>query len=322
MKFDAFVNPFTGLPLRQDGGALVDEQGNSFPIVGGVPRICEVENYAASFGEQWTIFDTTQFDDRTSLDASAARFFGETGWTPESLEGLDILEVGSGAGRFSRVVLQRTRANLYSVDYSTAVEANFRNNGPLGAGRFHLAQASIYDLPFPDNRFDRVFCMGVLQHTPDFEKSVQALIAKAKPRGEIAVDFYQIRGFWTKIHAKYMLRPLTRRMDRDRLLKMIDRNADWLMRASNLLEKARLGVLRRFLPVVDFHGTFPKGLTPDQLREWVVLDTLDMLSPEYDNPQKISAVAAMFERGGARVTFAGELDAGSGRVAVVRGIKR
>ena len=58
-----------------------------------------------------------------------------------------------------------------------------------------------------------------------------------------------------------------------------------------------------------------------QLREWAVLDTFDMYSPEYDNPQPITAVAAMFARSGARVTFAGHVDTGSGRAAVVRAVR-
>jgi SAM-dependent methyltransferase len=322
LRTEPFVNPQTGRPLRQQGDQLVDETGASFPIINGVPRICEVDNYTSSFGLQWNRFDRTQLDDEAGSGTSAARFFRESGWTPETLEGLDVLEVGSGAGRFSRVVLQHTQANLYSVDYSNAVEANLRNNGPLGDGRFFLAQASIYEMPFPDGRFDKVFCFGVLQHTPDFEKSVHALIRKTKPGGEIAVDFYTIRGLWTKIHAKYMLRPITKRMDPDRLLRLIKRNIDWLMVSADLLDRLKLGILRRFLPIVDIKGTMPKDLTKAQLREWVILDTFDMLSPEFDNPQRISSVKAMFERGGADVTFAGYVDAGSGRAAVVRGVKR
>ena len=54
----------------------------------------------------------------------------------------------------------------------------------------------------------------------------------------------------------------------------------------------------------------------------MVLDTFDMLSPEYDNPQRISTVAKMFERSGADVTFAGFVDNGTGRAAVVRAVKR
>ena len=35
-----------------------------------------------------------------------------------------VLEVGSGAGRFTEVFLQSTSGYLHSIDYSNAVEAN------------------------------------------------------------------------------------------------------------------------------------------------------------------------------------------------------
>lgn len=318
-----FTNPQTGAPMRHEGDELVDDAGARFPIIDGIPRFCEIDNYSASFGRQWNQFQTTQIDgEGIAGDPSAVRLFAETGWKADELAGQDVLEVGSGAGRFSRAILQHSRARLFSLDFSTAVEANWRNNAAFGGDRFVLAQASIYDMPFPDGRFDKVLCLGVLQHTPDFEASVHALIRKARPGGEIVVDFYPIRGWWTKIHAKYLLRPVTRRMPRDRLLRLIDRNAGWLTRLSDALGRIGLGVLRRFLPIVDFRHAMPPGLSSQQLREWVVLDTFDMFSPRFDNPQRIETVAAMFERGGADVRFANFVDCGSGKAAVVRAIKR
>lgn len=321
MQID-LINPGNLDPLRREGDRLVDRTGNEFPIVNDIPRICGADNYASSFGTQWNLFRTTQIDgEGIRDDPSKVRLFGETGWRPDDLAGLNILEVGSGAGRFSRVILECTKANLYSVDYSTAVEANLKNNGDLGAGRFCLVQASIYEMPFADDSFDKTLCLGVLQHTPDFEKSVRALISKTKPGGEIVVDFYPIRGFWTKISAKYLLRPLTKRLPQDVLLGMIERNIGWLMRASVLLKRLHLEVLRRFLPLVDLDG-MPARLTPTQLREWAVLDTFDMFSPEFDNPQRVGDVSKMFERGGANVSFAGYVDCGFGAAAVVRAVKR
>ena len=316
------VNPVNRLPLEERDGALIDAEGNNFPIVRSVPRICEPSNYAESFGKQWTMFRGTQIDRRDSGQTqSETRFFETTGWRPEELADLDILEVGSGAGRFSRVVLERTRARLWSVDYSSAVEANLANNGSIDPSRFNLFQASIYEMPFPDGSFDKVFCMGVLQHTPDFEASVRALVGKAKPGGEIVVDFYPLRGFWTKLHAKYLLRPLTRRMSHDRLLKLIESNVDWMIKLNGRLSAMRLGALNRFIPLVDMASAVPQGLSADRRREWAVLDTFDMFSPEYDKPQRVSAVAAMFRRAGAKVTFADFIRIGSSRSAVVRGVK-
>ena len=285
-------------------------------VVNGIPRFGDVDNYSESFGFQWNRFAATQLHPHSS-----ERLWRETGWTAAALDGLDILEVGSGAGRFSRVILEETRANLYSVDYSTAVDANLRNNGTIAPDRFHLYQASIYDMPFADGSFDKVLCLGVLQHTPDFEASVRALVRKTRPGGEIVVDFYAIRGFWTKLNAKYLLRPFTRQMSQERLLALIDRNANRLIAMSRFLQRSELGVLRRFLPVVDIFNALPPGLSDAELREWVVLDTFDMFSPAYDNPQRVEAVAAMFERSGATIKFAGYVDVGTGKAAVIRAIK-
>ena len=163
--------------------------------------------------------------------------------------------------------------------------------------------------------------MGVLQHTPDFDASVQALISKAKLGAEIVVDFYPIKGWWTKISAKYILRPFTKRLSHKRLMSLIDSNIHWLITVERVLHWVGLGVLTRFLPMVDTHGTFPKYLSQSEKREWAVLDTFDMFSPEYDNPQRIEDVAAMFRRHGADVTFAGFEYFEGFSAAVVRGVK-
>ncbi|MBK8495659.1 MAG: class I SAM-dependent methyltransferase [Chitinophagaceae bacterium] len=125
-------------------------------------------------------------------------------------------------GRFSQIVLDHTKANLYSVDYSNAVEANFKNNGHH-KDRFHLYQASVYDMPFAKGQFDKVFCFGVIQHTPDVHKTVQSLISMAKPGAEVLVDFYCVNGWWTKLQAKYMFRPVTKKWGNEKLLNKIEK---------------------------------------------------------------------------------------------------
>ena len=319
----ALINPKNGQPLFHVDNHLVDASGNVFPIVCGAARITDTANYAENFGFQWNKFAKTQLDrEKDGLDLSRCRFFAETHWDREDLSGKSILEVGCGAGRFSKVVLDHTSATLYSVDYSDAVTANFKNNGHIAPERFHLFQASIYEMPFPDNTFDKVFCFGVLQHTPDFDAAVKALIGKAKPGGEIVVDFYPIKGWWTKINAKYILRPITKHMSHDKLLSLIESNVDWLIEAHYFLHRIGLGGLTRFLPVCNVKESFPSELTATELREWTILDTFDQYSPEHDHPQHIADVASMFVRHGASVTFAGFEQLGSGMAAaVVRGVR-
>jgi SAM-dependent methyltransferase len=318
------INPVNQLPLKKNGEDWVDAEGNKFPVIGGVVRIVSDTNYTDSFGFQWNRFQKTQIDRESANNQhSKERFFAESGWDKEDLSGKNILEVGSGAGRFSKVVLDHTRGNLYSVDYSDAVTANFKNNGHY-SDRFHLFQASVYEMPFPDNSFDKVFCFGVLQHTPDFKKSVKALIDKVKPGGELIVDFYPIRGWWTKVHAKYIWRPFTKRMSHEKLLRRIERNVDCLTKTYNFFNTIKLGKLvNRFIPIVDIRGTLPPNLTKEELREWVILDTFDMFSPQHDHPQRISTVKKWFEEYGMKVTFADYIRFGNNfSAATVKGIKK
>ncbi len=289
------INPANRKPLFQNQEGWTDDDGNSFPLLKGAYRFVKGTNYAENFGFQWNKFEKTQIDRfQQNSTQSRDRFFSVTGWEKEDLANQDILEVGSGAGRFSQIVLQYTKANLYSVDYSNAVEANFRNNGP--DSRLHLFQASIYELPFAPGQFDKVFCFGVLQHTPDFKKSVACLVDMVKPEGELIVDFYPVRGWYTKLQAKYLLRPFTRKMDHQKLLAWIERNADRMISSNRFFDAIGLGrIVNRFLPVCDIKRTIPSQLDDVTLREWVILDTFDMFSPAHDDPQRIQTVIHWFE---------------------------
>lgn len=318
------VNPFNKSLLKKEENGYKDEEGNFFPVVNGVLRFVQEENYAGNFGFQWNKFQTTQIDREVKgNELSKERFFTETNWDKEDLTNKNVLEAGSGAGRFTRVVLDFTKSNLYSFDYSDAVSANYRNNGHYG-NRLQLFQASIYDIPFPDNTFDKVFCFGVLQHTPDFKRSIKSLVDKTAPGGELIVDFYPINGWWTKLNAKYILRPFTKKLSHDSLLHLIEKNTSWLMKAYFFFDKIKVGkLLNRFLPLCDIRGTLPQNLSKKKLREWVILDTFDMFSPEHDHPQKLSTVINWFKEFDMEVTFAGVLTYGNNfKVTVVKGKKK
>ncbi|UAY52232.1 class I SAM-dependent methyltransferase [Ferruginibacter albus] len=314
-------NPYNQKPLSKIDNGLTDAADNFFPYKNGAYRIVSNDNYTESFGYQWNKFSEAQIDKISNVDISRTRFFAETNWDKEELDSKNILEVGSGAGRFSQIILDYTKANLYSVDFSNAVEANYKNNGTNN--RLHLFQASIYELPFAKAQFDKVFCIGVLQHTPDFERSVQSLIEMAKPGAEVVVDFYAINGWWTKLHIKYLFRPFTKKLSHEKLYKKIDSNIDWLIRTYQFFSRVGLGALvNRFLPICDIDGTLPKGLPYEQLRELCVLDTFDMFSPEYDNPQKISTVTDWFKKYGMESVWGGKIYYDNCWAAVVKGIKK
>ena len=315
------VNPFNNAPVQAVEGGLKDAENNFFPLQNGAYRFVQDDNYTENFGYQWNKFAETQVDKSSKIQLSQQRFFKQTGWDKEDLTNKNVLEVGSGAGRFSQIVLDFTKANLYSVDYSNAVDANYKNNGPNE--RLHLYQASIYDLPFAPAQFDKVFCFGVLQHTPNVEQSVKSLIDMAAPGSEVVVDFYPINGWWTKLHAKYIFRPFTKKMSHERLYKKIDKNADWLIKLNRFFSKMGVGkIFNRFVPIVDIDGTLPRNITKEQLREMVVLDTFDMFSPQYDQPQKIITVENWFNKYGMTNVKGGYILYDNFKAAVVSGIKK
>ena len=314
------INPISRgkLIISEDG--LVENGNKVFPFINGAYRVVEDNNYTSSFGFQWNKFAATQVDRTTNLDISKKRFFAETGWDVDDLTGQNILEVGSGAGRFTQILLDWTNANIYSVDYSNAVEANYKNNGPNP--RLNLFQASIYEMPFTPAQFDKVVCVGVLQHTPDVEKSVKCLIEMVRPGGEVVVDFYPLRGWWTKLHAKYIFRPFTRKMDHEKLYRLISRNINWLIKCSKFLSRIGLKKLNRFLPICDIEGTLPANLPFSVLRDLCILDTFDMFSPEYDKPQKIKTVVSWFKKFGMENVWGGDVIYDNCRASVVKGIKK
>jgi hypothetical protein len=111
-------------------------------------------------------------------------------------------------------------------------------------------------------------------------------------------------------------------MDHEKLFKTIDKNIDWLIKTSKFLSKNSLNKLNRFLPICDIDGTLPKNLQYQQLREMCVLDTFDMFSPEYDQPQKISTIVNWFKNNQMTDVWGGEISYDNGKASVVKGKKR
>jgi SAM-dependent methyltransferase len=256
--------------------------GVAYPVRAGIPRFVPEENYAASFGYQWNLFKSEQLDSINGTRLSAARLFSETGWSKEWMEGKWVLDAGCGAGRFLDVASQ-TGAEVVGVDISNAVDA--ASASLKGRERLHLVQASIYELPFRPGAFDACYCIGVIQHTPDPLRAVRALPRVLREGGRIALTIYERRR-WTPLYSKYLLRPLTKRLSKERLLAGIRRAMPVLFPLTDAA--FRIPVLGRLfmfaIPVANYTGE--RALTRRQRYEWAVLDTFDMLSPQYDQPQR------------------------------------
>lgn len=275
-------------------GTLRSASGLRYPVVRGIPRFVPATNYADSFGLQWNRFRRTQLDSDSGHPISRDRFFRYTGWRPEELRDARVLDVGCGAGRFTEVALA-AGANVVAVDYSSAVDACHENHAT--SSRLDVVQADVYALPLSPGAFDFVYCMGVLQHTPDVRRAFLALPPMLRRGGRLAVDVYpKLRR--NAIWPKYWLRPFTRRLPADRLFRMVERLVPVLLPASRALGRVPMvgRHLRWAIPVANYEGVLP--LSPRQQSEWAVLDTFDMLAPTYDQPQDEATLRAWFAEAG------------------------
>ena len=277
----------------EDGQLQCRDCKVTFDVVRGVPRFVPAKNYAAGFGFEWNRHARTQYDSYTGTNISEKRFFEETKW-PRDLRGQIILEVGSGSGRFTEPAAS-TGAMVVSLDYSSAVDANYSSNGHKD--NVLVVQGDIYSMPVKTNFFDKLFCMGVLQHTPDPEAAFLCLAKHLKLGGSLVIDVYRYVWWRYLLTTKYWVRSITKRLPPETLYRWCERyvNVMWpLARWINKLPKGRY--INHSLLIADYRGVYP--LSEEILKEWAILDTFDALSPAYDKPQSLRKVKEWFTKAG------------------------
>jgi len=261
------------------GGVVSDEelrcsQGHVWPVRDGVPRFSG-EQYAESFGFQWTAFAQTQLDSANGTSESRDTFVEKTGWSLEMLKGRRILEVGCGMGRFLEVVAE-AGAEAVGVDLSAAVDAaqsNLRERPNVS-----VLQADVFRLPFARSCFDLIYSIGVLHHTPDTRQAFLRLPDLLKPGGPIAICVYG--SDLGRYSMSDLVRPLTSRLPKPILLR--------LCRAAVPLGKWQ--ARSRFGPLC--HKLFPVSWHSDPTWRW--LDTFDWYSPRYQHKHSYEEVEAWF----------------------------
>lgn len=261
-----------------------------YMISNGIARFVPEHGYADNFGTQWNLFRQTQLDSYTGVPVSHDRFNAFTNW--DRLDGVTVLDAGCGAGRFAEIALDKG-ARVVAVDFSNAVDAAKANL--IDRGNIDFVQADINHLPFAPDSFTHVYCLGVIQHTPNPDASFDALDRVVAPGGKLALDVYPAT--WKNLFfAKYWIRPVTTRLPPKSSLSIVRKMFPLLYAVSNTVRRVpKLGhYLRYLIPVANYTGVYP--LTRDQLREWALLDTFDMWAPAYDQPQTLSTVRGWFAR--------------------------
>jgi len=281
--------PVTGKVSVLDS-AMLGIGNRDLPFENGVVRFREDDGYNESFALQWKAFRLTQYDDRNGTSLTRDRYMRETGWPTESLEGEAILEAGCGAGRFTSI-LAKTGVTLVAVDYSSAVDVSAEVNG--GVLNIVFAQADILDLPFYPGAFDRVFCHGVIQHTPDPAKTFHCLNAMVKPGGLLSIDAYLKDGKIRPWKSKYLWRWWSTRVSPERLMGFLTWFIPKWLPIDTLIK--RLPILGTYAgAIIPCWNYFYTDLPPALKRQWAILDTFDALAPTFDNPVTIAEMDTWF----------------------------
>jgi 2-polyprenyl-3-methyl-5-hydroxy-6-metoxy-1,4-benzoquinol methylase len=274
------------------GCLMTEDRLESYPIRSGIPRFVKESNYADNFGMQWNHFQETQLDSHSGHPISGKRFYGATGWAPEDLKGKWVLDVGCGAGRFAEVALE-AGAKVVALDFSSAVDVCYTNlkHHP----NLHVLQGDVYHLPLLKGSFSFVYSLGMLQHTPDVEKSFSELIPMLWGGGRLCVDYYE-RTWKSFFLPKYWFRPFTKRIPQQVLFSFLKQVVPFMLLISRGLGTVPVfgKFLKRMVPVANYYGIYP--LSKRQQEEWSLLDTFDMLSPQYDSPQTVETVSTWIEQ--------------------------
>jgi 2-polyprenyl-3-methyl-5-hydroxy-6-metoxy-1,4-benzoquinol methylase len=267
--------------LVRDRDALVCPDGDRWRVEAGIPRMVDRTNYAEAFGLQWRSFRKTQLDSHTRTTLSrdrSRRCIGEEWWRRlHAPGGLDVLEVGCGAGRFTEVLLS-TGSRVTSVDMSSAVVANVENFPPDAHHR--VIQADVRRLPFVPGQFDVVFCLGVIQHTPKPEETIARLYEQVKPGGLLVIDHYTYTlSELTK--SAPLFRVVLTRTSPETGLRWTRRLVDVFLPLHKAVRHSRIAqsLLSRISPVLAYYQHLP--LDDDLQREWALLDTHDSLTDRF-----------------------------------------
>ena len=295
--YDEFLKDSFKLNIKKrigdniEKGLLVEGKEN-VPIHNFIPRFYD-ERCCGSFSLQWGKFRNVQLDSENGHNHSMDRILGSTGWSLNELEGKSLLECGSGPGRFTEIFLG-AGADVVSVDMSKAIDVNRENSGRHN--NLLLIQGDITDLPFFYKKFDYVFCHGVLQHTPNPKLTFDRLVKYLKKDGKFSVDSYRKLFFPTRCSTpKYIWRPITKRMDKEKLLKIIRRYIPRYIDFDSVIRRIPIvGAILTGLMPIPCWNYLDKGYSRKEGIEHAVMDTFGALSPTYDNPKTLGEIRKFF----------------------------
>jgi SAM-dependent methyltransferase len=217
------------------------------------------------FGEQWT-----HYGDNEGYYGSLELLRDMLGplLDPAALRGARVADVGSGAGRIVRMLLEAGAARVWALEPSQGVEA-LRANTRDVADRVEILHAPGEALP-AGLGLDFVTAIGVIPFVRDPAPLLAAARAALRPGGRLVVWVYGVEGNRVYLGLLRLLRPVTTRLPHAWL--------DALCRGLDALLGAYIALCRWLpLPLRDYARHTLARVSRDKRR----LTLYDQLNPTY-----------------------------------------
>ena len=137
----------------------------------------------------------------------------------------NMLIAGCGTGRqAARVASQYPDATVTAIDVSEASLAYARRQcAALNINGVQFRKLNLYDVAQLGQRFDAIWCGGVLHHMPDPERGLDALVAVLRPGGVMHIMVYSRLGRLRIAGARTFIRDLKQQPVSDDLLREVRR---------------------------------------------------------------------------------------------------
>jgi 2-polyprenyl-6-hydroxyphenyl methylase/3-demethylubiquinone-9 3-methyltransferase len=160
------------------------------------------------FGENWKDYARSVDKSRIEQAIVALRKL-----FPDGLAGKSFLDIGCGSGLHSIAALALGAASVTAVDIdeNSVIAARGLLTKHASDGNWSVSVASVFDLtPEKTGSFDIVYSWGVLHHTGDMWRAIEAASRLLKPGGLYALAIYTktpLCGFWRREKAIYARSP-------------------------------------------------------------------------------------------------------------------
>tara|TARA_B110000046_G_scaffold173155_1_gene195517 strand:+ start:2491 stop:3399 length:909 start_codon:yes stop_codon:yes gene_type:complete len=141
------------------------------------------QNTVDSFGEEWLKFNAFSPEEIKIAGSQYFDIIGEKILNKDTV----VLDLGCGSGRWTKYIAKKVKL-VEAVDPSSAICSAVKLNE--GEVNVRVTQASVSNIPFNDESFDFVVCLGVLHHIPNTQQALTDVVKKIKKNGSILLYLY------------------------------------------------------------------------------------------------------------------------------------